>query len=110
MPDETPHSGPEAPRSHRYRAVPASPTEVPQVFLVGAQIRHTGAELSETDDPLLFPAQIARFQNAQAFSYDLRRSPAQFANQDRQPLSRFVIQSCLNCRAHASLYYKFVIV
>src|SRR6266851_9077772 len=110
MPDEASHSGPAAPRSRRYRGGPVSPPEVPQVFLVGAQIRHTGAELSETDDPLLFPAQIACFEDAQAFSDDLRRSPAQFANQHCQPLSRSVIQSCLYRRAHASLYYKFLIV
>src|SRR5260370_30532005 len=106
MPDEACTCGPEGERSRRYRAVPASPTEVPQVLFVRPQIGYAGGKFAQTDDAALLPAQIACGENAQAFPHNLRRTPTQFADEHCQSLSRRAIQARLNCRAHFSLDYK----
>ena len=49
--------------------------------------------------PALLPPQVARFQNTQPLAYNLRRSPAQFSNQNCEPLPRSIIQPSLNCES-----------
>src|SRR6267378_3404844 len=71
------------------------------MFLVRPQVRHPRTKLSHTDYAAPLPPQIARFQNTKAFPHHPRWRPAQLADQHSQPLSRSVIQSCLNCSAHA---------
>jgi hypothetical protein len=61
------------------------------MLLVRSQVTDAGTEFSKTDYAAPFPPQIARFQHAQAFPYDPRGRPAQFANQLRQPLSGSII-------------------
>src|SRR6266851_4033474 len=71
------------------------------MFLVRSQVRHTGFELTQTDDARLLAPQITRFENTQPLAYHPRRSPAEFSYQNCEPLPRSVVQPGLNSESHA---------
>jgi hypothetical protein len=71
------------------------------MFLVRSQVRHTGFELTQTDDARLLAPQITRFENTQPLAYHPRRSPAEFPYQNCKPLARSVVQPGLNSESHA---------
>ena len=71
------------------------------MFFVRSQVRHTGFELTQTDDARLLAPQITRFENTQPLAYHPRRSPAEFSYQICKPLPRSVVQPGLNGESHA---------